>query len=43
MESDRCWNSLAHLYVANSDTFKFYIKDNPKKLKGHLYQGSFEI
>ena len=22
--------ALAHLYVANSDTFKFYIKDNPK-------------
>lgn len=35
--------ALAHLYVANADTFKFYRKDNPKELKGHFYEGSFEI
>ena len=35
--------TLAHLYVANEDTFKFYMKDNPKELKGLFYAGSFEI
>lgn len=35
--------ALAHLYVANRDSFKFYMKDNPKELKGHFYEGSFEI
>ena len=35
--------ALAHLYVANEDTFKFYMKDNPKELKGLFYAGSFEI
>ena len=35
--------ALAHLYVANRDSFSFYMKDNPKDLKGHIYDGSFEI
>lgn len=35
--------ALAHLYVANPDSFKFYQKDNPEELKGHFYDGSFEI
>ena len=35
--------ALAHLYVANSDSFKFYRKENSKELKGHIYEGSFEI
>ena len=35
--------ALAHLYVANEDSFKFYMKDNPKELKGLFYAGSFEI
>ena len=35
--------ALAHLYVAYKDSFKFYKKDNPKELKGHFYEGSFEI
>lgn len=35
--------ALAHLYVANKDSFRFYMKDNPKELKGHIYDGSFEI
>lgn len=35
--------ALAHLYVANKDSFKFYMKDNPKELKGYFYDGSFEI
>ena len=35
--------ALAHLYVANKDSFRFYMKDNPKELKGLFYAGSFEI
>lgn len=35
--------ALAHLYVANRDSFKFYMKDDPKELKGYFYDGSFEI
>ena len=35
--------ALAHLYVANQDSFKFYMKGNPKELKGYFYDGSFEI
>lgn len=35
--------ALAHLYVSNPKTFKFYMKDNPKELKGYFYDGSFEI
>ena len=35
--------ALAHLYVANKDSFKFYMKDNPEEHKGLFYAGSFEI
>lgn len=35
--------ALAHLYVSNRDSFRFYRKDNPKDLKGYFYDGSFEI
>ena len=35
--------ALAHLYVANRDSFRYYIKDNPKELNGYFYDGSFEI
>ena len=35
--------ALAHLYVSNPDSFKFYRKENPKELKGYFYDGSFEI
>ena len=35
--------ALAHLYVANKDSFRFFIKDNPKELKDCFYAGSFEI
>ena len=35
--------ALAHLYVSNRDSFRFYVKDNPKELKGYFYDGSFEI
>ena len=34
---------LAHLYVSNLDSFRFYRRDNPKELKGYVYDGSFEI
>ena len=43
------WNELdigiglAHLYVENRDTFKFYIDTNPVELKNYIYEGSFEI
>lgn len=35
--------ALAHLYVSNRDSFKFYKKDNPEELKGYYYDGSFII
>ena len=35
--------ALAHLYVANKDSFRFYMKDNPKEFKGYFYDGSFDI
>ena len=35
--------ALAHLYVSNPDSFKFYRKENPNELKGYFYDGSFEI
>lgn len=35
--------ALAHLYVSNPNTFKFYRKDVPEELKGYFYDGSFEI
>lgn len=35
--------SLAHLYVANRDTFKFYVKNNPEELKDYNYVGTIEI
>jgi len=34
--------ALAHLYVANSDSFRFYEADNPKEIKGYYYIGSVE-
>jgi nitroreductase len=35
--------ALAHLYVANENTFKFSIESNPKELDGYYYEGSFEL
>ena len=35
--------ALAHLYVTNKDSFRFYMKDNPEESKGLFYAGSFEI
>lgn len=35
--------ALAHMYITNKDTFKFYIKENPKDLKDYSYVGSFEL
>ncbi|WP_296856876.1 nitroreductase family protein [uncultured Methanobrevibacter sp.] len=35
--------SLAHLYVANEETFEFYIKKDFEKIKGHTYIGSIKI
>jgi hypothetical protein len=35
--------ALAHLYVDNSEHFRFFEVENPKELKGHYYMGSAEI
>jgi nitroreductase len=35
--------ALAHLYVDNSERFRFFKVENPKELKGHYYIGSAEI
>lgn len=35
--------ALAHIYIENKDTFKFYMKDNPEKLAKYVYEGTFEI
>lgn len=35
--------ALAHLYVANEDTFNFEVKKSYEKLKGYTYTGSVEI
>lgn len=35
--------SLAHMYVANRDTFQFEIKNSFDKLKGYTYSGSIKI
>ena len=43
------WNSidvgiaLAHLYVANEDTFEFFKKTSFEDIKGHTYVGSIKI
>ena len=35
--------ALAHMYVANEDTFHFFKDDNAKTIKGYAYIGSFTI
>lgn len=35
--------ALAHMYVANEDTFEFYKKTNFEDIKGHIYIGSIKI
>lgn len=35
--------ALAHLCVANPDTFRFYRAESPAMLKGHEYIGSFTL
>lgn len=35
--------ALAHLYVANSEQFRFFTVTNSKKLDGYFYVGSVEI
>ncbi len=35
--------ALAHMYVANENTFEFYVKTNFENLKGYSYIGSFKI
>ena len=45
----RKWNpidvgiALAHMYVANEDTFEFYKKADFEDIKGHTYVGSIKI
>lgn len=35
--------ALAHMYVANENTFEFNVKINFENLKGYSYIGSFKI
>jgi len=35
--------ALAHLYVENNDTFRFFAAENPNQIKKHYYIGSVEI
>ncbi len=35
--------ALAHLYVENSERFKFFEATNPQDVKGHYYIGSVEL
>lgn len=35
--------ALAHMYVANPETFHFFTVDNVKEIKGYVYIGSFTI
>lgn len=35
--------ALAHMYVANEETFEFFIVDSPAPVKDHTYMGSFRI
>ena len=35
--------ALAHMYVANEDTFEFYRKADFEKINGHIYAGSIKI
>lgn len=35
--------ALAHLYVANSETFRFFKVENAKERKGYTYVGSFTL
>lgn len=35
--------ALAHMYIANKDTFRFFIADSIKKVKGYEYIGSFTL
>lgn len=35
--------ALAHMYVANEETFEFEIKTNFDSIEGHTYIGSIKI
>lgn len=35
--------ALAHMYVANQDTFRFFQSDSAKTVKGYYYIGSFSL
>ncbi|MDO5826061.1 MAG: nitroreductase family protein [Methanosphaera sp.] len=35
--------ALAHLYVANRDSFEYFTNEDYKKLDGYIYEGSFKI
>ncbi|MBQ9961202.1 MAG: nitroreductase [Firmicutes bacterium] len=35
--------ALAHMYVANEETFEFFVVENPVPVKDHTYMGSFRI
>jgi nitroreductase len=35
--------ALAHLYVTNSENFRFFEAENPKEIKGYYYMGTVEL
>ena len=35
--------AMSHLYVANKNSFEFFIDDNVNKIKGYSYCGSIKI
>lgn len=35
--------ALAHLYVANEETFRFFKTENPQKVLGYTYTGSITL
>ncbi len=35
--------ALAHLYVANKETFSFYMDENPNEINNYFYEGTFKI
>lgn len=35
--------ALGQLYVANANTFRFFLKEQPVRVSGHQYCGSFEL
>lgn len=35
--------AISHMYISNEETFKYFVIDNPKEIKGYKYIGTFNI